>query len=76
MIGGAGLLDAVQCDPCGLIRVALQPQSPRKKGARHYLRGDLEVNDVPVVRSNRSNIRGQHTFELASGAWLIAQMML
>jgi hypothetical protein len=79
MIGGARLLHAIQCDPCGLIRVALQPQSPRKKGARHYLPGDLEVNDVPVIRSDRSirsNISGGHAFEPRSGAWLIAQMML
>jgi len=76
MIGGARFLDAAQCDPCGLIGIALQPQSPRKKGARHYSRGDLKVNDVPVIGSNRSNRSGEHTFEPGSGAWLIAQMML
>src|SRR6516162_708679 len=76
MIGGARLLDTAQCEPCGLIGVALQPQSPRKEDSRHYFRGDLKANDAPVIRSNRSNRSGEYAFEPASRARLIAQMML
>jgi hypothetical protein len=45
-------------------------------GARHQLRADLKGNHVAAVRNNRSNMSGEHAFEPASGAWLIAHMML
>jgi hypothetical protein len=56
-----------------LIRKSLQPQNPRKQGARRHLRVDLKPNDL---LTDRNDVINEHAFEMAPSAFLVAQIML